>query len=131
MASVYIVPLIWSARAAQQKMWLHLLTSLLGARSALFYTMLMLLGGSVTSGGAGVLRAGGFDWVLWTPLGTFFMCPLAVAVESGRYFLTAVGVRPGHDLKWPFFMASIHVDCGGLKAHWCKNWISFCFELSW
>ena len=28
-------------------------------------------------------------------------------------------------------MAVIHVDGGGLKAHWWRNWISFAVEVVW
>jgi hypothetical protein len=66
-----------------------------------------------------------------TPVGVFFMWPLAVAVESGRYRRTAFAVRPGHVAKWLLFMALIQVDGGGLKAHWWRNWMSFALDVVW
>ena len=66
-----------------------------------------------------------------TPAGVFFMWPFAVAVESGRYHRTASAVRPGHEAYCLLLMALIHVDGGGLKAHWWRNWISFALEVVW
>lgn len=48
----------------------------------------------------------------------FFIRPFAVAVDSGRYFWTALALRPGHDKNWLLLMALSHMDGGGLKAHW-------------
>ena len=69
-------------------------------------------------------------WMVWkgavrvdrTPAGVSFMCPFAVAVES------ASAVRPGHEENWLLLMALIHVDGGGLNAHWCRNWMSLALE---
>jgi len=83
--------------------------------------VLLVLGGIVIFGGAWILMIGCFGRVDLTPAGVFFMWPLAVAVESGRYFLTASVVRPGHEANCLLLIAVIHMDGGGLKAHWCKN----------
>ena len=74
---------------------------------------------------------GGFGCVERTPAGVFFMWPFAVAGESGRYCRTASAVRPGHEANWLLLMALIHVNGGGLKVHWWRNWISFALEVVW
>jgi hypothetical protein len=37
-----------------------------------------------------------------------------------KCFLTAFSVNPGHDEKFPFFIAVIHVDLTGLKHEACR-----------
>ena len=66
-----------------------------------------------------------------TPAGVSFMWPFAVAVELGRYRRTASAVRPGHEANCLLLKALIHVDGGGPKAHWWRNWISFALEVVW
>jgi hypothetical protein len=36
------------------------------------------------------------------------MWPFAVAVDGGKYFLTAFTVRPGNDRNWSLFTALHH-----------------------
>ena len=67
--------------------------------------------------GARTVLLGGLGCVYCTFWGVFFICPLYVAVDSGRYFFTAVVVSPGHDLKWPLAIAFIHVDGGSENTH--------------
>jgi len=43
-------------------------------------------------------------------------CPLTVAIDLGRCFLTSSEVRPGQAVKKPTLMALIHVKGTGLKA---------------
>ena len=118
MLLLYIVPSIWLASAAQQKILLHALCSTAGNMSSLLYTMLsFVFFVQITPGGAGNLMVDVFGLVLWTPFGIFFMCSFALAVKSGRYFLTTEAVSPRHDLKCPLLMGLIHVDGGGLNAH--------------
>ena len=66
--------------------------------------------------GAGSVMVGCLGRVDWTPAEVFFLWPLAVAVDGGRYLRTASAVRPGHDKKCLLLMALIHVDGGGLNA---------------
>ena len=48
----------------------------------------------------------------WSPR----RCPLAVAVDFGRWWRIKLVVRPGHDRKCPLWMALRRVDTTGLKA---------------
>jgi hypothetical protein len=43
------------------------------------------------------------------------MCPFTVAVDGGKYFLTASDVRPGHEMKWSLSIALIQVETVGEK----------------
>ena len=44
------------------------------------------------------------------------ICPLSVAGDvSGRYYLTATAVNPGHVVKWFCWKAQISVVSGGLN----------------
>ena len=49
-----------------------------------------------------------------------FMCPFAVSSDSGRYFLTAVAVSLGHDIKKLVLITLIHMNGNGEDAHWYK-----------
>lgn len=52
-----------------------------------------------------------------------FMWPLSVAGEnSGRYFLTATAVNPGHDADCLFSIALMRVFFGNLKRHSWRKW---------
>ena len=117
--SVYVVSLCWSANAAQQKMWFASLVSCFGKKSVSSpagTSLMRAFCGMFMLAGTGILMVG-LGRVDRTPAGVFFMWPLAVVVEVGRYFLTASDVRPGHDANWLLVIALIHVDGGGLKAH--------------
>eukprot|EP00957_Ditylum_brightwellii_P179717 13690315-Ditylum_brightwellii.AAC.1 len=46
-----------------------------------------------------------------------------VALDFGRYFLIFAAVRPGHVIKKPWLMASIHVDVTRLPTASWKNYI--------
>ena len=52
-----------------------------------------------------------------------FICPLAVAVDSGRYFWTRLDVILGKPISWSLSMALQKVLSVGEKRHWCRNWI--------
>jgi hypothetical protein len=55
----------------------------------------------------------------------FFCCmrrwPLLVARDLERCLVTKDAVRPGHELKWPRWMARRNVDGRGLKAQACRK----------
>ena len=68
-------------------------------------------------GGAGSLMLDCLGQVDWMPAGVFFIWPLAVAMDGGRYLWMASAVRPGHDKTCLLLMALIHIDGGGLNAH--------------
>ena len=115
-----MVPLIWLASAAQQKIWFTSLISCAGKRSLVRGAgtcLIIAFGGIVIFGGAGSLMVGCLGWVDRTSAGVFFIWPLAVAVDGGRYLRAASAVRPGHDEKCLLLMALIHVDGGGLNVH--------------
>lgn len=58
------------------------------------------------------------------------MCPLSVAGDdSGKYFLMALVVRPGHVGSWLFSTAFSRVAFGGLKRHWCRNLTSAALDV--
>ena len=81
--------------------------------------LIFAFGGMVAFGGAGILMVGGLGCMDHMPVGVFFFIrPFAVAVDSGRYFWTALALRPGHDENRLLLMALSHMDGGGLKAHW-------------
>ncbi len=82
-------------------------------------------------GGAAIVLVGGFGQVDLIPAGIFFVWPFAVVVDAGRYLQMAWDMRPGQEANWLVLMALIHVDGGGLNAHWCRNWMSLAFELAW
>lgn len=76
MRSVYVVPSIWSASAAQQKIWLTSLASCGGDISFGSWGLMSLIlafGGIVMLGGAGMLMVGCLGRVDRTPAGVFFM----------------------------------------------------------
>ena len=52
-----------------------------------------------------------------------FICPLAVAVDSGRYFRTRLDVILGKPISWSLSMALQKVSSVGEKRHWCRNCI--------
>ena len=79
--------------------------------------LIFAFGGMVIFGGAGSLMVGCLGRVDRMPARVFFIWPLAVAVDGGRYLQTASAVRPGHDEKCLLLMALIHVDSGRLNAH--------------
>ena len=81
--------------------------------------MLLLLLGLTIPDSAGLLIFVFCVWVDWTPRGIFFICPFAVAMDSGRCCLIALDVNPGHVLKCLLFTAFIQVAFGGENAHWC------------
>ncbi len=115
-----MVPLIWSASVAQQKIWFTSLISCAGKRSSgrgAGICLIFAFGGMVIFGGAGSLMVGCFGWVDRTLAGVFFIRPLAVAVDGGRHLRTASAVRLGHDEKCLLLMVLIHVDSGGLNVH--------------
>ena len=115
-----MVPLIWLASAAQQKIWFTSLILCAGKRSLMIgagICLIFALGGMVIFGGAGSVMVGCLGWVDQMPAGVFFMWPLAVAVDGGRYLRMASAVRPGYDKKCLLFMALIHLDGGGMNAH--------------
>jgi hypothetical protein len=43
------------------------------------------------------------------------MCPFTVAIDSGKYFLTASDVKPGHDTNWSLSIALHHIFIVGKK----------------
>ena len=43
------------------------------------------------------------------------MCPIAVATLFGRYLMTRCTLSPGHDWKYPFGIALMHVDLTSLN----------------
>ena len=47
----------------------------------------------------------------------FRPCPLIVSLLSGKYFATALMVRPGHDAYCLFFIAWIDDGLVGKSAH--------------
>ena len=51
------------------------------------------------------------------PLLVFRTCPLIVSSLSGKYFATALTVRPDHDAYCLFFIAWIHDGLVGEPAH--------------
>ena len=115
-----MVPLIWLASAAQQKIWFTSLILCAGKRSLVRGAGICLIfafGGMVIFGGAGSLMVGCLGWVDRMPAGVFFTHPLAVAMDGGRYLQTAAAVRLGHDKKCLLLMGLIHMDGGGLNAH--------------
>ena len=117
--SVCVAPSMWSANAAQQK-WLTSLTSCGRKKSVLFEAVISLtfaFGGMGIFGGAGILMIGLLGCMEQTPAGVFFMWPLAVAIESGRYLWTALAVRPGQEQYCSLLIALIYVDGGGRNAH--------------
>ena len=129
---MYVVPLSRSAIAAQQNTWLTSFSSAGGKRSSSLGTNWnLVIGGLTVVLGVAVGPVGCFGVVDRTPAGVFLRCPFAVAVDSGRYFRTASAVRPGQVWNCLLLMALIHVEGGGLNAHWCKNWISLAFDDSW
>lgn len=116
--------MIWSASTAQQKRWFTLLVSCGGKKSELSLagtSLIFAFGGMTKFGGTGTLMVSCLGCVDCTPAGDFFIWPVAVAVDSGKYFCTLLAVRPGQEENWLLLMALIHVDGEGLKAHWCKN----------
>jgi hypothetical protein len=52
-----------------------------------------------------------------SPLLVFCPCPLIVLSLSGKYFATALTLRPGHDAYCLFFIAWIHDGLVGKPAH--------------
>ena len=52
-----------------------------------------------------------------SPLLVFRPCPLIVLLLLGKYFATALTVRPGHDAYCLFFIAQIHDGLVGKSAH--------------
>ncbi len=44
-------------------------------------------------------------------------CPFIVSLLSGKYFATALTVRPGHDAYCLFFIALIHDGLVGKPVH--------------
>ena len=114
-----MVPLIWSASVAQQKIWFTSLISCAGKRSSVRGAGICLIfafGGMVIFGGAGSLMVGCLGQVDRMLARDFFLCPLAVAVDGGRYLQMASAVRPGHDEKCLLLMALIHMDGSRLNA---------------
>ena len=51
------------------------------------------------------------------PFLVLFMCPLAVAVDSGRYFRTKAEVMRGNPISWSLSMALHSVSRVGEKRH--------------
>ncbi len=57
----------------------------------------------------------------------FRLCPIIFSLLSGKYFATALMVRPGHDAYCLFFIASIHDGLVGKSAHaWRYHTTSGC-----
>ena len=48
-----------------------------------------------------------------------FICPLAVAVDLGRYLRTNAEVRCGKPINWSLSIALHNVSTVGEKRHWC------------
>ena len=55
------------------------------------------------------------------PFLVLFMCPLAVAVDSGRYFRTKAEVMRGKPISWSLSMALHSVSMVGEKRHWWRK----------
>ena len=47
------------------------------------------------------------------------MCHFIVSIDCGQYFSALLYVNPGHELKFPFFIALSHVDRTGNPAAAC------------
>ena len=65
---------------------------------------------------------------------TCSMCPFSVATLLRIYVFTIHTVIPGHDLNYPFWFASIHVDLTRLNDAACSYlnkcvWFVMCSEL--
>ena len=56
------------------------------------------------------------------------MWPFTVCSYLGRYFLTRYNVRPEKVAKKFCFVASIHVEIGGMKHAWWREIARFCFN---
>ena len=66
------------------------------------------------------------------PFCCLFVCPLSVAGHtSGRYFLTASAVNPGHVVSCLFSIALINVAFGGQNRHWWRYCINSCLDVIW
>ena len=74
------------------------------------------------SGSSGGFFLEGLE-VRWIPFLVRFMCPLAVAVDSGRYFLTSADVILGKPMIWSLSMDLQSVLIVGENRHWCRYWI--------
>ena len=68
----------------------------------------------------GIGCGAGLD-VLRIPLAGRFMCPLAVAVLGGRYFVMRRSEMLGQPSRNPARVALSSVDMGGLHRDWCAN----------
>ena len=70
--------------------------------------------------------------VVMIPLRCRFIWPLSFAGElSGRYFSTAVAVRPGHAVNWLFRVALMSVRLGWQKRNWWRYRMRFPLEVIW
>ena len=58
--------------------------------------------------------------VVRMPLRSLCRCPMMVASDGGRYFVTFSCVRPGNVRSWSLLMALINVVVGGENRHWCR-----------
>ena len=82
------------------------------------------LNGSFSCVDAMVVRIDLFDYCLVVermPFLVLFMCPLAVAVDSGRYFRTKAEVMRGKPISWSLSMALQSVSMVGEKRHWWRK----------
>ena len=71
-----------------------------------------------------------FYFVLLIPYFCRFTCPLSVGGnDSGRYFWTALTVRPGHVTNWLLCSALRRVALGGLNAAWCRYWMRLALDV--
>ena len=68
-----------------------------------------------------------FFEVLRMPFAGRFMCPFAVAVLGGRYFVISRSVRLGHPSRYPARVAFSSVEMGGLHKDWCANFTALTF----
>ena len=50
-----------------------------------------------------------------------FKCPLAIAMESGKYFCIRGVVTLGHVENWLLFTALVHVAIVGLNVAACRK----------
>ena len=80
------------------------------------------LGGLKSVLGSGGFLLGGFV-VDRMPRLVRFMWPLAVAVDSGKYFLTRSEEILGKPISWSLSMALHNVSKVGENKHWCRNLI--------
>ena len=106
--SVYMVPSFWLAMVAPTNSSTCSTSSLGGLKSVFSSSVGFRLDGLVVDR---------------MPLRVRFMCPLAVAVDSGRYFWTRFDVIFGKQMSWSLSMALQNVSSVGEKRHWCMNWI--------